>query len=419
MSKTLRYAFTYCIPIIMVVYYLIMRGINLNSVIMLPIYFFLTIKAVEILLKNNHSTFIKMMNVFLGYSLASIVLFAVNNVPVSCFFATLRTFFFPFVFAYLGYNYSSDHEFNKWYLYGCAFCFVVGIYLYIVGPGYYTAYLASVRDSGALYNPVINETNILDFTRFSSFFPTPYAVSCFSIPTLIISLAFSSKRETGVPQWACYSIAVISFTAAFLCQQRIAIAFAIAIVIFYGFYLMKLNRGGQKFGVIIAYILIALLIVSVMGSIAHFEWYDRIFTLVERRFELMDFEDAMSHRTNQYNIERSSDLFFIFGSGMGSCGHAAIFAGYKGVADGEFVKTFYEYGVVGCFILGSIILSSLYRGLRFFKLYNVEVLIMVFYLAAGIASNSLTFFIYSIMFWYSMGRIWNKKYYERLKRENV
>ena len=156
----------------MVVYYLIMRGINLNSVIMLPIYFFLTIKAVEILLKNNHSTFIKMMNVFLGYSLASIVLFAVNDVPVSCFFDTLRTFFFPFVFAYLGYNYSSDHEFNKWYLYGCTFCFVVGIYLYTVGPGYYTAYLSSVRDSGALYNPVINETNVLEFTRFSSFFST-------------------------------------------------------------------------------------------------------------------------------------------------------------------------------------------------------------------------------------------------------
>jgi hypothetical protein len=214
-------------------------------------------------------------------------------------------------------------------------------------------------------------------------------------------------------------IAVISVTSAFLCQQRIAIASAIAIVIFYGFYLMKLNRGGQKFGVIIAYTLIALLVVNVMGALAHFEWYDRIFTLVEERIELMDFEDAMSHRTNQYNIRRSSDLFLIFGSGMGSCGHAAVFAGYKGVADGEFVKTFYEYGVVGCFILGSIILSSLYRGVKFFKLYNVEVLIMVFYLAAGIGSNSLTFFIYSIMFWYSMGRIWNKKYYERLKRENV
>lgn len=419
MSKGLRYIFTYCIPIMMVVYYLIMRGINLNSVIMLPIYFFLTIKAVEILIKNNRSTFITMVNIFLGYSLISIIFFAVNNVPISCFFNTLRTFIFPFVFAYLGYNYSTDHEFNKWYLYGCAFCFVVGIYLYIVGPGYYVRYLASVRDSGALYNPVINETNILGFTRFSSFFPTSYAVSCFSIPALVISLVFSSKRDPGVPKWACYMIAVLSFTAAILCQQRIAITFAIVIVIFYGFYLMKLNRGGQKFGVIFAYILIILLVVSALGSIAHFEWYDRISTLVKRRFELMDFEDAMSHRTGQYKIERTSKLFFVFGSGMGSCGHAAIFAGYKGIADGEFVKTFYEYGIVGCFILGTLILSTLYRGMKFFKLYNAEVLIMIFYLAAGVGSNSLTFFIYSIMFWYSMGRIWNKKYYEKLKSEII
>lgn len=418
MEKYLRHAFTYSIPIIMVVYYLIMRGINLNSFIVLPIFFFLTLKAIHIAVHNQNNPFVKMMNAFLSYCLLSGLFYAINNVPISCYFDTFRTFIFPFVFAYLGYNYSFDYEFNKWYLYGCTFCFVVGIYLYLVGPGYYTAWLSSVRDSGALYDPVINETNILEFTRFSSFFTTSYAISCFSIPTLIISLAFSMKRDSGVPKIWCYVIAFISFISAMLCQQRIAISFALIYVIFYGLFLGKLSNKNSNIGTIIAYVFISVFTISILGSISHYDWFERVSELVTRRFELMDFADAMNHRTGQYtSFDRVTDWSQIVGLGMGACGHAAIHVGLKGVADGEFVKSFYEYGIVGCSMLALLLISTLIRGVRYFKAFHVEVLIMVFYLAAGIGSNSLTFYLYSIMFWYSLGRIWNIGYLNRLRKE--
>lgn len=42
------YLFAYFYPIIMMIYYLILRGINLNNVIGLPLYALLSIKAIEI-----------------------------------------------------------------------------------------------------------------------------------------------------------------------------------------------------------------------------------------------------------------------------------------------------------------------------------------------------------------------------------
>ena len=86
----------------------------------------------------------------------------------------------------------------------------------------------------------------------------------------------------------------------------------------------------------------------------------------------------------------------------------------KAIADGEFIKLFYEFGIVGMILLACVILPTLLRGIKFFKLYYVEVVIILFYLAAGIAADSLTLFVFSIMFWYSLGRIWNKEYYKTI-----
>ena len=404
----------------MVVYYLILRGINLNSLILLPIFLILTLKSLTIAFNHRRDKFVILMNMFLMYSLLSGMFYAFNDAPFSCYTTTLRSFIFPIVFGYLGYSYSSDQQFNKWYIYGCAFCFIIGFYLYTVVPSYYAAYMAEVRENAFNASEWITEANIMEYTRFSSFFATSYAISCLSIPALILSLSFSLKSKTSFERTICYVIAFVSVVAAFLCQQRISIGFALLILMLWPIILNMITNTRGIVNTVIAFVFGIMFVFFALGEITHFEWYTRSFGQVSNVLDQMNFTDAMSSRTGQYTaFNRMTDFSLFFGLGLGSCGHAATAAGLRSIADGEFIKLFYEFGVVGCSFLFVLFFLTLKRGMKYFRLYYAEVLIIVFYFAAGIASDSLTFFLYSIMFWYSLGRIWNKKYFERLKNERI
>lgn len=420
MEKILRWVFVYFYPIFMIDYYLIMRGVNLNTIVMLPIFALLAIKAIEIAFKNNNNQFVRHVSIFLLYSLLTVVFYTFNDAPLSCYTSSFRQFVFPIMFAYLGYSYSKDNEFNKWYLIACAFCFFIGFYLYATGPSYYVNYLNEAR-SNLWYeaeNKYVDETNILEFTRFSSFFTTSYIISFFSIPALVLSLAYSIDEKRPLGKTWCYTIAAISFIAAIICQQRISIAFSIVVVLFYGLFAGRISGGKKMATIWFAYVVITIVAVVVFGQIAHFDWFDRIAELVGARFDAMNIMLAMSERSGQYeSFDRVTGFSYILGLGLGSCGHAAGAAGLKGIHDGEFVKMFYELGIVGCVLFALPILSTLRRGLKSFNDYHPEVIITIFYLVAGVGADSLTFFVYSAMFWFSMGRIWNKDYarFGRLK----
>lgn len=412
MGKIIRWAFILFYPIFMIVYYLIMRGMNINNIVMIPVFALLGIKAIEVAFANNNNQFVELLSIFLIYSLLTGVFYLANDTPLSCYTGSLRQFVFPIMFAYLGCCYSNDENFNRWYLIACAGCFLIGFYLYAVGPSYYTTFLNEVRQN-LWYeesNQYLDETNILEFMRFSSFFTTSYIISFFSIPALILSLSYSLHSDSPIGRPWCYVIAVISFIAALLCQQRIAIAFALLISLFYGVFANKLTKAKRGASLWLVYSVFIVIAVFIVGRIADLEWFVRISDLVGSRFDAMSFSDAMSERSGQYSsFDRATGLSYIFGLGLGSCGHLAGAAGLKAIHDGEFVKLFYESGFIGCVLLSILVLSTLRRGLKDFKRFHPEVLIIVFYLAAGIGSDSLSFFVYSAMFWYSMGRIWNKQ----------
>lgn len=417
-NRIIKLLFIALVPVVMVVYYLIMRGININ-IILLLIYAVLGLVGISIGFKHASNKFVCSMNMFLFYCLISIIFYLFNGLPISCYINTLRSFLFPIIFAYLGYEFSSDYNFNRWYLIGCAFCFLVGFYLYITMPPYYLQFLADARSNTWYINDSgKDEEYILEMTRFSSFFTTSYAISCLSIPSLVLSLSFSLKGHTVMNKGWCYFLALISFIAAILCQQRISIAYSVLCLSFFIFYSPQITKKKNNMGLILLIVFVTILVVSIFDMIAHLDWVERIYNLVKMRIDEMSFSKAMSERTSQYSsFNRATDLSYIFGLGLGSCGHAAGAAGFQSINDGEYIKLFYEFGIVGCVLLIIVIMPTLLRGLKYFKFFYAEVLIIIFYLISGIAADSLTFFIFSIMFWYSLGRIWNNKYFERLKNE--
>ena len=412
MSKIIRWVFTYFFPVLMIDYYLIMRGVNLNTILMLPIFALLGIKAIVIAFKFSTNQFVMLMNCFLLYSLLTGFFYLFNDTPFNCYTNTLREFVFPIMFAYLGCVFSKDDEFFKWYIIACAGCFVIGFYLYLAGPDYYTIFLNDVRQNlwYAGENKYLDETNILEYMRFSSFFTTSYAISFFSIPALTLSLSYAISKNRPISKPWCYVFAIASFLAALLCQQRISIAFAFIVIIFFGFFSKHITPSKKKNSLWLVYFVVIVIAIFIFDFIAQTGWYERVSGMVGARFNAMSFSKAMLERTGQYSsFDRATGFSYIFGLGLGSCGHLAGAAGLRAIHDGEFVKLFYEFGFVGCSILLGIIVFTLIRGIKFFKLYYAEVIIIIFYLAAGIGSDSLTFFIFSVMFWFSMGRIWNKE----------
>ena len=392
-------------PLIMLNYFLLMRtGYNLTLLFVYAPLVFFAVKAFEIWSKNKNNQFIVLLGLYACYVLASVVCYAFNGTPIVCYYRTILNYFLPICFAFIGYSLSDDNKYYKYYLYSCAFCFIVGFYLMATFPPYYVEYLqTTVQD-----HEDFGRQDLMESIRFCSFLGSSYNISYISIPALILSLSFASKPETGIKKWLCYVIAMVSFVAAIICQQRIAIFFAIIIVLFYSYYILK--HGNNK--LVFVYILLTVLIVSVVGSyIQGLEVFDSLRENVLDRFHKMDVSVAMSSRTGQYTgFSRATWWSYIIGLGMGSCGHLVIPFNLEGVYDGEFVKTFYEFGIIGSAIFALLVLLTLVRGIKLFKYLHQEFFIMLFFLGACVGASALTFFIFNSMFWFAMGRIWNKGY---------
>ena len=395
----------------MINYFLLMSvKINLTLLLVdLPLVIFVC-KSFSICINRRKNQFTIIYGLFALYVLLSFFPYCFTDTPLICYFKGLQYYFVPLCFAPLGYSFVSNHDYNKCYLYACAICFVVGFFLYATLPSYYIEYLAEVQG----YENFSQE-ELMGATRFSSFLPGSYNISYLSVPALIISLAYSSNENVGIRKWLCYLIAFVSFIAAILCQQRISMAFSVLVLSFFAFYLTK--HGNRKF-ILALGIASIILVVVINNFVSEMELYDALKGNIQDRLEKMNVSVAMSSRTGQYtSFNRDTWWSVLTGLGMGSCGHLAIPYGLKTINDGELVKTFYEYGLIGTTLFSLLMVVTLIRGVKFFKYFYAEVIIMLFFLGACIGASALTFFIYNSMFWFSLGRIWNKDYLYLRKQE--
>lgn len=409
-EKLTRVAFVFFMPLYMLSEYLFMRGINTYMFLYHPLRLILLIKVLSLMLTKNDSSFIKLMTIYFFYCAFSVVLYEFNDAPINGYVSALQPYLYPMIFVWLGYGYSNDEKFNKMYLYSCLACFLIGFYLYFTMPSYYMQFLYDVQTTGWTAKEGVTDSSILAFARFSSFFGYSYAISYFSIPALSISLGYTLYKNTEISKKLLYFMSIVSFVAAMLCMQRAAMAYSVAVLLFYGYYSLKRNNSSRLFvvfGVVVA------LVVVVLGAVGTLDRFSEISGNLLEQLSRMDFSEAMEERTFQYSLsDRATWWSYIVGLGMGSCGGIARSVGLAGVTDGEYVKMFYEMGFLGTSIFALIMITTILRGLKHLRLYYMELIIVVYFLAAGLGSNSLYMNMYCAMFWYSLGRIWNKQYYQ-------
>ena len=138
------------------------------------------------------------------------------------------------------------------------------------------------------------------------------------------------------------------------------------------------------------------------------------------RTEDMTFSSAYNERQGLSNKLMAQWSYPIFGHGIGSGGPTSRFLGYGGVTDAAYTKLLFENGIMGIILFVILILSSIFRGLKNFKYYIVELSIICFVAIAMTGSNTLSLaYLYILPFWYMLGKIWNKPYLKYLRENNI
>lgn len=399
-------------PAYMLIYYLLMFKISITTFVGYPIvaliFFIGLFNFAKLIALRNKNIGQTLMIYWTIYNVASIVMYAFNGLPISCYLDAIQVYFFPMIFFYIGNNSKFvDDSFYKYVLASCAFLFLMGFYLYFATPSYYVAYQAEMRSDLWYANLGVTEDNVMSFLRFSSFLSTPYVTSALSISLVAISFSFLF-RKSNIKPTILYLLAVAGIMGALLCQQRIAIASILIVLPVFSYLGLKNNNKG----ILRLFILSVIIFIILLGTSFLNERLSIIVEQITGRLEAMNFSKAMSERTQQYAMARKEILYWIAtGKGMGAGAHAAVKVGAIGVCDGEFLHLLLEFGFIGYLLFIPLLILTLIRGAKRFNFLNLETFVIFYILLTCIGANGLSqSYLIGPLFWFCVGRIWNNEY---------
>jgi len=409
-------------PLQCFMYFTKVIGHSVNLFVGIPsniLFVFLSIRRFFDLLKDRTKNICDfLVLIFLLYALFTGFYTIINGFPFVCITTSLKIFILPILFYFWGRNsQDTSNKFNKIFVVTCFVVMVVGLYLHLTMPAFYSNYLyETFHSTWSRQGVEASEDTIIYRQRFRSFLSSSYSVCFFAVSSLAIVLRFFFKKRDYLffqtrryNVWLLSAMTIVFLISSVLCFQRIAMVCSVAILLFYFLYGMK----QRNMRLMIGFVLI------LIGGFIYMELHvtsDRDVQILENlieRLESLDFDDAMSQRTGQYKFIEDNWSKYLLGTGLGSAGNKAMELGYQGVTDGEYFRLYAEQGIIGVFTLFLIALLSIVKGAKYFKVYNSELAIIVFFLLACIGANALSGNLWTGIFWYSIGRIWNKSYLQR------
>lgn len=361
---------------------------------------------------QNSYGFHKQFTILYVYIILSFIMYLFNDVPIKCYVNELYNMIPAMFLVYVGMaDDPKSHDFYKKFLLSCTVCMVIGLFLYVTAPGWYIDRRLEIVNNTWYASTTYGEDSLMQSMRFSSYLFDTYEADMLAMVGLSIALFLYYYKEGKQGVWGLFFI-LINFIAAVLTQQRVAMASATAMLFFYfvwGFTKQKSIQSSK----LIVFFLLTLFFVSAFFLVRYGDRVEQISDLLLDRSENMKVSSAMGERTKQFETVMKNWTMPIFGHGAGSGGAVAGAFGLPHVNDGGWIEFLYEYGIVGMIMLIVFLLTTIRRGLRHMRYYMIELGIIAFVLVAMIGSNTLTLGYMTIFpFWYAIGRIWNKSYYE-------
>ena len=395
-------------PLVILYMLLTFCGINalLLSLFVRILFLWLFFKAVKHSKITNISYF---LGIFIVYNLFSIILFLTTDIPFDAYTYDLTNFLLPMLAFFLGSNKKDDSSaLYDGLLVSMIVCCFIGLYMYFFLTEWYSLKLIEIHNSISYYDSVGTEgdtTAYLQFTRFSSFMLTPYAIQYLGVPSLCIFIMHLINPKNAIIQVNSIKIILLLVLVfcLILCQQRATWFYLIILIP------ITLSVSTFKFNIRFVWsVLLVITLVALFGKdIFSGDEFSTISEQISSRGDSFSVSDAMGGRENQYqNILNNWDRP-LFGYGMGSAGANARIYGFTGTSDAGYMKLLYENGLVGFVIFSLIIIPTFFKAIKHLKFNYVEFNILFFFLLAMLGSNSLSMsFYYSIPFWFAVGRLW-------------
>ena len=338
------------------------------------------------------------------YIIYNLITGIVGSLPDRLFYLGVRSEIIPICFYFIA---RSEQFKNEDFFLNMRrpllFAMACGLFFYFVQPSFYVQF--KVNDLWSTMNIDATEISgylLYEVSRLSSFWPHSYFMGYASLfifilttKRIIVDNAFSKLDSISM---------IVSFFCLFFAQQRVSIAFAILYLVLLTIYAAIHRLKNRKylyalwFFSIVFGIAIAAIAVIVLG--------DGFVTYIVNRSVNYD-GNMVGDRFAMFS--QFMDRLSTFGDGLGRYGHGAVYEGFKGIPDCDYMRIPCEIGFVGLFMLLYFCTSSIVKGLFIFRYCLFEICCLVFVLIAmlGAAPWELGV-LHPFLYWFCIGHIQSK-----------
>jgi hypothetical protein len=323
--------------------------------------------------------------VYIVYNTISILWFLFSDLPISVFIREYSNSILPMFFYYLA---KVDNKKNKNFynitLKAILLCFVIGFILFLQQPFYYREYLNTLDGIGS--------TDLIATT--AAFRSLTGVTMTGSLGVVGVLISFTNILETnGKKGKIALMVCMIAVALTF---RRSALFVALAAFFVFHYY------GYIKYGLLNKkYFLVELIVAFFIIGYLNNNYGDLLAMLNER---LMMISESIDERSGSW-VEGLMYGNLIIGSGLGVFGHKAVEFSDKYIPDGNYVRMLAELGFVGVSIFMSIIIASLFKGLKNLRDNILEVGIIVGLCIQAVGSDIFSFQLIVPLLWYSVGRV--------------
>jgi len=268
-------------------------------------------------------------------------------------------------------------------LYSLLACFVVGFYLQSTTSVNYMNFMSKIDGVGT--NPlsyVVNYRSFLGLTATGA------------LSALCVLLSFGLLQNSNF-KWGKIAV-LVCFVASILTFRRASLYTSFFALLYMNFLFLFILKGSK----------VKFFVFEILVFIVFFYWLldsnPELFDLLFERFTSLS--DAISSRKTSgvggvLDIQR-----FVFGDGLGRYGHKAVAYSDSHIPDGNYLRMFYELGIIGFSIFILIIVSALYKGLSYIENNYIGLGVIIMVCLQAVGSDMFSFQLVAPIFWYSIGR---------------
>lgn len=323
--------------------------------------------------------------IYILYNTISILWFLFSGLPVSVFIKEYSNSILPMFFYYLGkIEDKKNKNFYNITLKTIVFCFVLGLILFIQQPFYYREYLNNMDGIGGT-DPIL----------ISSAFRSLVGLTMTgSLGIIGVLISFTKILETnGRNGKIALIICIIAVALTFRRSALFVALLAFFVFHYYGYF---------KFGMLKKRYLLAeiIIIIVIVGYLS--DNFGDLLTMLNER--LMMITDSIDERSDTW-VDGLMYGNLIIGSGLGVFGHKAVEFSDRFIPDGNYVRLLAELGIIGFSIFLSIIVASIFKGLKKLKENILEVGIILGLCIQAVGSDIFGFQLIVPILWYSVGRL--------------